>query len=308
MDFKEKCMEGDGVTKYIRASSNKERSKAFRERKKKFLEDKVKEVESLRKEVETLREENSELKIKLQKLKAYNLRKVEPDINSEAKCGSKSNSNSTTTLQEHEDYLYNTIAKKLQNNPDEVRFSTIEQAHEPVYDWSDERVQFIKKLFKDIIDNLLGLQSKCYHSAIKEFPINKLIKMQKNKKRQKKYFDKAQEPKTPKDLNIQIQLSDKVLEMINNSSKFFNTYIKQTRKIAQTLIIQRNKLLNLYQDYKLSIEKSGYLSWYTKTDFINSFKLVDYLQHTKFVQPHFLYNIPAKTHSNLKYEQGELTE
>ncbi|CAI2375446.1 unnamed protein product [Moneuplotes crassus] len=286
--------------------SNKERSKAFRKRKKKYLEDKIKQVDSLKKEVESLQKENSELKIKIQHLKAHTFKSIESDTAPDHKCDHKRKI--PTSLQEQENYLYNTVSKKLKNNPDEVRFSTLEQAYEPVYDWSEQRARLIKKLFQDILDNILGLQSKCFHSAVKEFPLYRFMKKQRKKKRQKKYFDKSKEPQIPQDLDMKIHYSDKFLEMVNENSKPFNTYVKEVRKVAQTLIIQRNKLLNLYQYFKEAMDKTQFLSWYTKADYSNTFKLVNYLQDTKFVQPHFLYDIPKKTHSNSKYEGGELTE
>ncbi|CAI2376552.1 unnamed protein product [Moneuplotes crassus] len=286
--------------------TNSERSREFRKRKKAFVQDKIKQVEALEEEVKELRKENSEMKEMIRMLEGRKVGGGSKGVSGHA--GNIQKRTFDNTLQEYEDYFYNSLSKKLQSNPDEVRFSMIEQTFEHVYDWSDDRISFIKKCFKDILDNMLSLETKCYQTCLKNFPLSSFVKNQRNKRRHKKYFQKSTDNLTPKEISTNIQLRDEVIDFVDKNSKYFHNWMKQARKIAKELIILRNNLLNSYQSQKKVFESSGYSNWFKKSDLINTLKLVDQLKNTKFLTPHYLYNIPPKTHSNPKYEEGELTE
>ncbi|CAI2376007.1 unnamed protein product [Moneuplotes crassus] len=277
----------------IKPKSNKERSRAHRQRKKKFIEEKLAQVETLEQKVELLTKENEELKQEIKRLKAK---------------GEYAKDNKRDTLKEYEDYLYNKVFKKLQNNPEQVRYTELEQSLSRIHDWSDDRIEVVKKAFRDILDNITSLQTKCHQACNINMPINKFIQKQSSKKRLKKYYSKSSHLEPTQDFYAGIQYSDNVVDFIKRNAKFCNNYMRQIKKIANTLVKQRNKLLNLYQDHRVVMEDSDFNETFSKEDFINAFKIVDKLQNTEFLKPHFLFNIPKKTHSNLKYEDGELTE
>jgi len=66
-------------------------------------------------------------------------------------------------LFEYEDFLFDKVAKMLKKNRDEIRFSTIQTAGERVNDYSADRIDYIKKSFMNIIDNIVNCNTKTMH-------------------------------------------------------------------------------------------------------------------------------------------------
>lgn len=73
-------------------------------------------------------------------------------------------------------------------------------------------------------------------------------------------------------------------------------------------MIQRNKLFNCYNQVQELIEVKAQDVRFDRGDIQNTFKLVEKLKGTEYLTPHYLYEIPKKTHTNKDYEEGELTE
>lgn len=77
---------------------------------------------------------------------------------------------------------------------------------------------------------------------------------------------------------------------------------------AQKLIKLRNKLMNTYSEIERLSEKNATGWTFKKIDTINCITLAEKLKGTKFLEPHYLYNIPKKTTKGDVYDAGELTE
>mmetsp|Transcript_1799 Transcript_1799/g.1587 ORF Transcript_1799/g.1587 Transcript_1799/m.1587 type:complete len:112 (+) Transcript_1799:181-516(+) len=92
--------------------------------------------------------------------------KEEEEKNSFVKIGPTSNK-FEHPMHEYEDFLYDKLFKKLKENPDEVRFTTIQLANEKVQEWSDERTSYLKSKFDDILKNIASLETKVMTASFK---------------------------------------------------------------------------------------------------------------------------------------------
>mmetsp|Transcript_18279 Transcript_18279/g.16165 ORF Transcript_18279/g.16165 Transcript_18279/m.16165 type:complete len:93 (+) Transcript_18279:186-464(+) len=66
----------------------------------------------------------------------------------------------SNSLQRQQDYLYNNLGNKLIINPEEVRFSMIQQEVENTLESFEQRIQIIKKSFSLVLDNIASLDTK----------------------------------------------------------------------------------------------------------------------------------------------------
>ena len=76
----------------------------------------------------------------------------------------------------------------------------------------------------------------------------------------------------------------------------------------QNLIKQRNAILNVYQEIREVIEGADFPFSFNKEDILMSDKLFKRFKQEGFLTHHNVWEIPVKTHSNEKYEGGELSE
>lgn len=163
-----------------KAKSQKQRSQEYRQRKSAY-------ITTLETQISTLKSENSSLKSQISSLKAK-IPLITPSNPKTTSVHSQNSKNSFKSqskslqskfshsnppftpfkhkLHEYEDYVYNIIPKKISQNPATVRFSEIDQTYDHVedfryenhsqnYNYSKERVQFIKQKFTGKSENYL---------------------------------------------------------------------------------------------------------------------------------------------------------
>ena len=56
------------------------------------------------------------------------------------------------------------------------------------------------------------------------------------------------------------------------------------------------------------LDDSPLYNSYTKQDMLNMLEFVEELGNTKYLNPHMLWDVPPKKHTNELYEEGEMTE
>ncbi|CAI2376195.1 unnamed protein product [Moneuplotes crassus] len=275
----------------------KQRSKEHRARKKKFIEDTLHQCNLLKDQVAQLQQENTQLREKLA------LREKEPEeVKQEPK------KRFEHSLHEYEDYVYNSLSKKILEDPKEVRYSELEQATEHVWDWSDDRVDYVKTLFNKILENMIGLGSKCYFACHNVIPIKNWYGKSKVKKRGRKYFDKNSEISKIQSLFPKMEITANAKEAFTSFNKELTQQHRKLRKIARGLVRHRNSLLNLYQDMKTFMETTNYLEWYNKIDVSNDCQIFNTIRSTSLISTHNFYKIPKKAPDQTTYQDCELTE
>ncbi|CAI2376861.1 unnamed protein product [Moneuplotes crassus] len=278
--------------------SNKERSRQHRLRKKNFIERTLQECIQLKEQIRVLTLENQELRksIKEKESNSLDQRRVNQKSQFEH------------PLHEYEDYVFNTLSKKIIANPEEVRYTELEQVTENICEWSPLRIDYIKTCFKKILDSMVCLSSRSYYACNSVLPFSGWSDNSNLRKRRKKYFSKS-----PAHLSLEHTLSSLKFSSHSKSSfskfhKPLKQFHKKFKKIAQCLVKQRNKLFNLYQDIKDFEEKSSFCDEYTKTDVVNDFVVIEKIKDTTLVQNHGFYNISKKDHLDDRYQDAELTE
>ncbi|CAI2369960.1 unnamed protein product [Moneuplotes crassus] len=281
--------------------SSKQRAKEHRERKKQYiqiLEDKVKNLEK----------ENLSLKqqLKQQKNKEEQTKEEDKNATSSKIAGQSCIYKYNSSLQEYEDYYFNTLAKKILLDPTQVRYSEIEQAAEKICDYGDKRREYLKNTFKDFLDNIMNPEMKTIAAACKNLSLSEAKRRSKLKKRTRKYLKKLDAP-NPTDFLFSGSFRPKVSDFFENSGKKILRYFKSMKQLINKLVEIRNQIFNLQTESKEFLESPEIMT-YTKEDASSIFKLYFELKDTKMITSHHLWDIPIKEHSEEKYEEGELTE
>ncbi|CAI2370501.1 unnamed protein product [Moneuplotes crassus] len=277
-----------------RKKSLKQRSKEHRERKKQYiqmLEDKVKNLER----------ENLGLKQQLKQTKEKDKRVTSQKLAGQS-CIYKYNS----SLQECEDYYFNTLGKKILLDPTQVRYSELEQAGEQIYDYSEKRRKYLKNTFKEFLDNIMNTEMKTIAAACKNLSPSEAKRRSKPKKRAKKYLNKL-DPSYPTDFLFSDSFSLTASDFFESSGKKMLSYFKTMKQLIKKLVEVRNQIFNVQSKSKEFIESQEVMT-YTKEDVSNIFKLYFELKDSKLSTSHHLWDIPIKTHSKELYEEGELTD
>mmetsp|Transcript_17109 Transcript_17109/g.15073 ORF Transcript_17109/g.15073 Transcript_17109/m.15073 type:complete len:298 (+) Transcript_17109:9-902(+) len=277
--------------------SNKLRSRECRERKKKY-------ITVLEAKIKSLEEENLRLSGENSLLTTQNESSVKTDetpiIHREYPPTFEH------PLLEYEDFVYDKLSKLIRKDPDEVRYSTLEQANEHITDFSDDRVDYLKTAFKSIIENVVNLETKCYQTCHKNLHVSEWLKRNKCKKRHTKYIEK--EVQTPEEMYLDYRFSEGIHEFVRKDGRKMTCYRKRIQKLVQKLVQVRNQIFNVYSEMKITVENSTSAKSYNKSDVGNMCELMDRLKEGDFLNPHYVWNIPKKNHTKEFYEDGELTE
>ncbi|CAI2374315.1 unnamed protein product [Moneuplotes crassus] len=274
-----------------RVKDTKQRSQEYRKRKKEFVESLRTEVKSLHLEIEQLKIENKRLREKL-KLAEENGKSEESIIH---------------PIKRSEQYCEDRFWIDLKNDPSSKNYSMIDKVSQDIRDASEDRINFIKEQFNNILSNMLSLPTRCYASIFKSMSVKEYDMYCSSKKRKKKYFSKKIE--SAKDIFTQYTFSESLSKyMIHYSSSAVKMY-KRVEAIAQELILQRNKLFNLVYEMQELVDSNSELPvGYEKEDAAKFADMFAKIKEHKLIGHHYLWEIPKKTHDNKRYDGGELTD
>lgn len=266
--------------------TNKERSKTYRKRKKNY-------IATLEQKLSTLEEQNEELKTENERLSLL------------VRSNGPVKKVFTNKLEENQDYIYNYLHKKVRKDKDSVRHTMIHQAYEKVMEWSPERISLLKSLFSKILDNILSVDARLFHSSFKGMTVKEFVKKQRSKKRNMKY---AKKYNSAKDYFLEYQFSETMVNIMEKQSAEYLKCLKNIQKIAQKLVKLRNETINVWkQMYDMSKGSDCAVS-FAKTDMINMGELMDRLKKTEFLKPNISFDIPKKDHDRETYDAGEMTD
>jgi len=88
----------------------------------------------------------------------------------------------------------------------------------------------------------------------------------------------------------------------------FKRYYKLMGQQIKKLVKVRNQILTLVYDLKHKIEESECYDLYEKSDIFAVCDIVAQLKGSKYVQPHFLWDIPVRDPNSSVYDDCELSE
>ncbi|CAI2374273.1 unnamed protein product [Moneuplotes crassus] len=269
----------------------KQRSQEYRKRKKEFVESLRTEVKSLHLEIEQLKIENKRLQEKL-KLAEENGKSQDPVV---------------PPLKRNEQYCEDHLWVDIKKDPSSIRYSMIDKVAQDMRDASEDRINFIKEQFNNILSNMLSLPTRCNVSIFKSMSVKEYDMYCSNKKRKKKYFSKKIE--SAKDIFTQYTFSEPLSKYMIYYSSFAVKIFGRFESVAQELVLQRNKLFNLINEMQDLIDSNTELPVsYEKEDIAKIADMCAKIKEHKLISPHVLWDIPKKIHENKKYEGGELTD
>ncbi|CAI2374603.1 unnamed protein product [Moneuplotes crassus] len=288
----------DAKTK--KPKSNKERARAHRARKKEYITVLEQKTAKLEAEVSQLKAENDQLKQENDNLKDTKKPKdniIIPELDSNP---------FEHALQEYEDYFYKHVCAKIKKEPGEVRFTMLDNVIMRVSDWSDLRVDYIKRAFSKIIENVVSNLGKSLHISYKKLSVSNWLRKNKAKKRHFKYFDKKVESAT--DIYLEYKFSDNHSNFMEEKGNMLLKEYKKIQKIVHKLVQLRNKLLNTYKEIEKIASNTELHMSFEKEDITSKCEICERLNGISFLKPHRVWDIPFKTHNNERYEDAELSE
>ena len=83
---------------------------------------------------------------------------------------------------------------------------------------------------------------------------------------------------------------------------------KELSKLVKKLVSIRNKMLTSFLRFQRIEEEVGYYNKIEKTDIINILEFVSKMSQTKYVKPHFLYDLKVRDPNSDIYEDDYLSE
>ncbi|CAI2375160.1 unnamed protein product [Moneuplotes crassus] len=293
-------MESKASSLQSKIKSSKERSRDHRRRKKEYYSGLEAKIKQLQMQIEALKEENIELRQRVVHI---------PSKISE-QASHCTESNQKHALQISENYLYNTMKKNLKKEPEEVRFSMIEQSVEEVRDCSEIRINYIKQCFSNIINNIASVGSKAFSAIFNEMKVKDYAQCLQAKKRKRKYFEK--EVETAKDIFLAYEFSEITTKnFLEYKNKTYRN-CKKLKNMVHQIARVRNELLNCYKEIQKDFhdaEAKGD-NEYTKEDVSTCLQIWNRMKEKGLLSAHNVWEIPYNTKTNEAdfYEGAELTD
>jgi len=127
----------------------------------------------------------------------------------------------------------------LENQPEKVRFSMIEQARDARGAAWDDRINYLKEQFNNILDNLVPIEVVLSYLVFDKITMDKFIKIQKRK--QHKFHESSQDPYI--EVASKFKYSDALIRFLEVNGKEVIQRHNKVRKWARKLINVRNNLL-----------------------------------------------------------------
>ncbi|CAI2374465.1 unnamed protein product [Moneuplotes crassus] len=287
----------------------KERSKEHRERKKAYISNLETKIVDLETQVRDLTTENEHMKAQLEKSSSECKTQVVEKKSGAAKSSDTSKNkiekSFKSSLHEYEDFVYDKLNKKMLENPDEVRYTTLEQAYEHIEDYSDDRFIYIDRQFRNIINNIVGIETKIYQACLKNLKLSEIKRRMKTKKRHSKYFVKKEFRLDQ--IMFDEEWSKPLMEVMEKYGEELQNFGKTIKSLVKKLVQVRNKLFNTYISMAEIDEKIYDTADYHKQDVKGLFEIYNLIKDTKYMTPHYLWDIPKRPDSELAYKDFELS-
>jgi len=156
------------------------------------------------------------------------------------------------------------------------------------------------------MENLVCRETKCFHAIFKETKKWEIVRRLKTKKRISKYQDKKEG--NLRELYFKKEWSEDFNKFIIEEKDRVWNFNKLIGSSVRQLIKIRNQIINATIELQTVMDDSPFYTSYTKKDMANMLELVDDLKGTSYWSPHFLWDVPNKTHDNELYEEGELSD
>ncbi|CAI2373549.1 unnamed protein product [Moneuplotes crassus] len=278
----------------LQSKPTKVRSQEYRDRKKQYVT-KLEEInKKLIEENLYLKKENQELMAKLEGKGQTGPTKIDEKAN----------------MNRHEHFAYFKIPKMINDNPDSVRLTQISMAGKDISEWSPDRIQIIKKAFSDILNYMLAKDNKCFVAAFKNMKASQYIKKMKSKRTLKRKYKQLRklEESHPEQIMLNMEYSESMMNYIEKSGPEYLRTCTVYKSLAKKLITIRNEILQAGIKREQYFEESGFIEALEKSDFSILSELIGRLDGTKYLSPHFLWDLPIRDPQSKEYNNCELSE
>mmetsp|Transcript_28730 Transcript_28730/g.32845 ORF Transcript_28730/g.32845 Transcript_28730/m.32845 type:complete len:117 (+) Transcript_28730:220-570(+) len=100
-------------------------------------------------------------------------------------------------LHNEESYAYDILQKKLIEDPDQVKFTMLDQTYESMGCYGKFRIDLIKSSFRTIIDNVIPPEYKAFFAVLNSMSIDKYVELcssnDSDEKKQNKRFKASED-------------------------------------------------------------------------------------------------------------------
>lgn len=203
--------------------------------------------------------------------------------------------------------MFNHLLKKMKEDSEKVSLPHLIQSYTSASLIGEVRIQFIKKNFKKLIDNIFCPETKAFIALMKTMPMNKFYRRN-NCKANIKMKKESMQTFDPTSFSKDYVFSDEFIEMSKTYQKESTALTKSLMKSVKMIISIRNKILTSIYDFQNMTESSGYYTKLKKKDILNVMEFVHKMSQTKYTTPHFLYDLKARDPSSDIYEDNYLSE
>ncbi|CAI2375515.1 unnamed protein product [Moneuplotes crassus] len=274
-----------------RKTVNKLRSQEYRKRRKQY-------IQSLEHKNKLLSEENVLLKQEIHILRS----KI-----SHTSEFSSAEADSKTKVDISENFAFYQLSTMVKKDPNSVRFSQLAMAASDTSNWNPNRIQVIKDAFNDVINYIISKDSKCYVSAFKSMKPSEYLKKV-NSKRSFKARYKELVDMSPREVLLNQKLSEPITTYFTKYGTEFFKNLKDCGKLVKKLITIRNEIISNSLKREQILINTNLIQHFTKDDYITMCELVGKLDGSKYLKPHYLWDIPSRDKNSEDYLSYCLSE
>lgn len=138
----------------------------------------------------------------------------------------------------------NSMYSLVENHPEKVRFSMLGQARDAISPSCEDRINYLKEQFNNILDNLVPTEVIVSYILFDKVTIDKFIKIQ--KRNQHKFYEFSKDPYLK--IASKFKYSDSLLEFLENNGKEVSQRQNKVRRLARKLIYLRNNILKALKE------------------------------------------------------------
>lgn len=218
--------------------------------------------------------------------------------------------NQVSKLRMEENFAYIDLPNMIEKNPEQIKFTMIDDARERIGNYGSMRVDLIKNAFKTIIDNIVCGETKAIIAILNHMPVRKWVAISKENKRTKKDKYKLKEDSDKSNIYNCVEnlyFSDTIVERWENWGRDYKIEIDKLKRIVRKLIRTRNKIFKILKITHEFFYSSKIYEGYQKQDYVTVCEMANWFKGTPFVQAHELYEIPKKATNRDEYKDDELT-
>jgi Arc/MetJ-type ribon-helix-helix transcriptional regulator len=213
-------------------------------------------------------------------------------------------------LKEEVSFEENKIPQMLRNNPENVRYTMLEELNDITGEFGSLRIKILKKAFWMFLENILPNCSKYGVAVFNNMNFWKWSKtVTSMKKRHRKHYNKHLEnEKTIMGTVSQYKFSDEAIDSWVSNGKDFRSRSAILKKWVQSLVKTRNRIFKVLKELHDMKDKYDIIMTHSKDDHLKMAEASQRLVDIDQIKVLDLWGIKRKTEEKDLWDEDELTD